>query len=101
MSVIEINSQNFKDEIINSDKTVLIDFWAAWCGPCRMVGPIIDEVAAEREDIKVAKINIDEEPELAEAFNIMSIPTMVVVKDGKVVNRAMGARPKNQILSLL
>ena len=101
MSVINIDRNNFQEEVLNSDKPVLLDFWAPWCGPCRMVGPIVEEIAQEREDIKVAKVNIDEQSELASRFKIMSIPTLMVMKDGKVVNQAVGARPKGAILALL
>ena len=101
MAVLNINQNNFQEEVINSDKPVLLDFWAAWCGPCRMVSPIIDEIAAERSDIKVGKVNVDEQPDLASQFRVMIIPTLVVMKDGKVVNQAMGAMPKAQILALL
>ena len=101
MSVINITINNFQEEVMNSQKPVLLDFWASWCGPCRMVSPVVDEIAGERKDIKVGKINVDEEPELASQFQIMSIPTLMVIKDGKIVNRAAGARPKSQILSLL
>ena len=101
MSTININKNNFQEEVMQSDKPVLLDFWAPWCGPCRMVGPILEDIARERADIKVGKVNVDEQPELASQFGVMSIPTMVVMKDGKVVNQAMGARPKSQILSLL
>ena len=101
MSAIHINQNNFQEEVLNSDKPVLLDFWASWCGPCRMVGPILEEIAQEREDIKVAKVNVDEEQELASRFGIMSIPTLLVIKDGQVVNKAMGARPKDAILALL
>ena len=101
MSVIKINKNNFQNEVLNSEKPVLLDFWASWCGPCRMVGPIVDEIAAERSDIKVGKINVDEQPELAAQFGVMSIPTLVVIKNGKVVNQAVGARPKAQILAML
>ena len=101
MSVINITKDTFASEVQNSDKPVLIDFWASWCGPCRMVSPVVDEIAREREDIKVCKINVDEQPELASAFGVMSIPTLVVMKGGKIVNRAMGARPKEEILGLL
>ena len=100
MSLQIINKENF-DEIINSNVPVLIDFYADWCGPCRMVGPIIDEIAEERDDVIVGKINVDNDPELAERFNVFSIPTIVVLKNGEEVNRIMGARPKAQILSLL
>lgn len=101
MAVIEIKSTNFRQEVLESDKPVLLDFWASWCGPCRMVSPIVDEIAEERTDIKVGKVNVDEQPELAAQFGVMSIPTLVVMKDGKVVNQTVGARPKAQILSLL
>ena len=101
MSAIQVTSANFEQEVIRSDKPVLVDFWASWCGPCRMVAPILEQIDQEREDIKVCKINVDEQPELAAAFNIMSIPTLMVVKEGKVTNKAMGARPKEQILAML
>lgn len=101
MSYINISSKNFNEEVINSDKPVMIDFWASWCGPCRMIAPIVEEIAEERQDIKVAKINVDEEPELASKFGVMSIPTIVVMKDGEVVNQAVGVRPKAQLLQLL
>ncbi len=101
MSAINIRKDNFTTEVIHSDRPVLLDFWAPWCGPCRMVGPILEEIAQERSDIKVGKVNVDEQPELAGRFGVMSIPTMVVIKNGKIVNQAMGARPKSQILSLL
>ena len=101
MSVININNNNFHDEAMHSEKLVLLDFWASWCGPCRMVSPIVDEIAAERSDIKVCKINVDEQPELAARFGVMSIPTLVVMKNGKVINQAVGARPKAQILAML
>ncbi|MCD8098447.1 MAG: thioredoxin [Lachnospiraceae bacterium] len=101
MSVITINQSNFQEEVLASDKPVLLDFWASWCGPCRMVSPLVDDIAAERSDIKVGKVNVDEQPELAAQFKVMSIPTLVVMKDGKVTNQAIGAMPKNQILELL
>ena len=101
MSAINVNKNNFDQEILNSDRPVLLDFWASWCGPCRMVSPIVDEIAAERSDIKVGKINVDEQPELAAQFGVMSIPTLVVMKSGRIVNQAVGARPKAQILAML
>lgn len=100
MSVLNLSKNNF-DLVKNSDKTVLIDFFAEWCGPCRMVSPIVDEIAEENPQILVAKVNVDEEVELAEAFGVASIPTLVVMKNGKIVNQSSGARPKAQILSLL
>lgn len=101
MAVLHITKENFEEQVLHSEKPVLLDFWASWCGPCRMVSPTIDEIASERDDIKVGKINVDEQPELTGAFQVMSIPTLVVMKGGKIANRAMGARPKAQILSLL
>ena len=101
MSVINVNQTNFQGEVLNSDRPVLLDFWAPWCGPCRMVGPILEEIASERADIKVGKVNVDEQPELAARFGVMSIPTLVVMKNGRVVRQTMGARPKSQILALL
>ena len=101
MSAINIDKNNFASEVLNSEKVVLLDFWAPWCGPCRMVVPIVEEIASERPDIKVGKINVDEQPELAAQFGVMSIPTLVVMKDTKVVNQAIGARSKNAILAML
>ena len=101
MYAVNINETNFSDEVIRSDRPVLLDFWAPWCGPCRMVGPILEKIAAERPDVKVGKVNVDEQPELAGQFGITSIPTLMVLKNGEIVNQAMGARPKSQILALL
>ena len=101
MSVIHINKSNFQNEVLNSEKPVLLDFWAPWCGPCRMVSPVVDEIASERGDIKVGKVNVDEQPELAAQFGVMSIPTLLVFKGGKLVNQAVGARPKSGVLALL
>ena len=101
MSVITITKDNFDTEVLGSEKLVLLDFWAAWCGPCRMVGPILEEIAEERDDIKVGKVNVDEQHELAAKFGVMSIPTLLVFKDRRVVNQSIGARPKEQIVALL
>lgn len=101
MSAIHINRNNFESEVLKSDKKVLVDFWAPWCGPCRMVGPIVDAIADERPDVKVCKINVDEEQDLATQFGIMSIPTLMVMQDGKVITQVMGARPKDAILKML
>lgn len=101
MSAININTNNFQNEVMNSNKPVLLDFWAPWCAPCRMVAPTVEEIASERVDIKVGKINVDEQPELANKFGIMSIPTLVVMKNGKIVQRVSGVRPKNTILEML
>ena len=101
MSVIHINQSNFQNEVLDSEKPVLLDFWAPWCGPCRMVSPVVDEIASERGDIKVGKVNVDEQPELAAQFGVMSIPTLVVMKNGKLANKTVGAKPKAQILAML
>ena len=101
MKVLHINKDNFHKEVLNSEKPVLLDFFASWCGPCRMVGPILDEIAREREDIKVCKVNIDEQPELASRFRIMSVPTLMVLKEGNIVDQSVGAKPKHQILAMV
>ena len=101
MSVIHVDKQNFQNEVMESDKPVLLDFWAPWCMPCRMVGPILEEIAEERSDIKVGKINVDEQPELAGQFQVMSIPTLLVIKNGKIVNQSVGAMQKEAILAML
>lgn len=101
MSVIHVDKYNFQNEVMESDKPVLLDFWAPWCMPCRIVGPILEEIAAERSDIKVGKINVDEQPELAGQFQVMSIPTLLVIKNGKIVNQSVGAMQKEAILAML
>ena len=101
MSAIHINKENFQQEVLHSDKPVLVDFWASWCGPCQMVLPIMDEIADERSDIKVCKINVDEQKELARQFRVMSIPTLAVFKNGEMVNRSTGAKPIEQILQMI
>ena len=101
MSALIINKENFQQEVIQSDKPVLLDFWAPWCGPCRMVLPLVEEIAGERDDIKVGKVNVDEQAELAAQFGVMTIPTLVVMEKGRIVNRSVGAKPKNEILAML
>lgn len=101
MSVIKINQGNFKSAVLNNDNTVLLDFWATWCGPCQMIAPVIEEIAEENPEYFIGKVNVDEEPELAEAFSVTSIPTLVIMKNGKVVNKAIGFRQKQDILSML
>lgn len=101
MAVINITSANFESEVLHSDKPVLLDFWATWCGPCRMLSPIVDEIAAERTDIKVGKINVDEQPELASQFGVMSIPTLMVFRDGAAAGTSVGVVPKAKIISML
>mgnify|MGYP003316098506 FL=1 len=101
MKVLHVNKDNFHNEVLNSEKPVLLDFFASWCGPCRMVGPILDEIAEEREDIKVCKVDIDEQPELASRYRIMSVPTLMVLKDGNIVDQSIGAKPKHQILAMV
>ena len=101
MAVITITKENFEQEVLRSDKPVLLDFWASWCGPCRMLSPIVDEVAEERTAVKVGKVNVDQQPELAGEFGVMSIPTLLVFENGKLVRQAVGARPKAAVLDLL
>ena len=101
MAVITITKENFEQEVLQSAKPVLLDFWASWCGPCRMLSPVVDEVAEERGDVKVGKVNVDEQPELAGQFGVMSIPTLLVFEQGKLVRQAVGARPKASVLELL
>lgn len=101
MSAVNVTNMNFDQEVMKSEKPVLVDFWAPWCGPCRMVVPLVEEIARERDDIKVVKVNVDEEPELASRFRVTSIPTLMVVKNGRITSQSAGARPKNQILAML
>ena len=101
MSALNITKENYEQEVLRAAKPVLLDFWAPWCGPCRMVVPIVEQIAEDREDIVVGKVNVDEQPELASQFGMMSIPTLVVLKDGQVVNQAVGARPREAIEALL
>lgn len=101
MSVVSINNNNFENEVLRSSKPVLVDFYADWCGPCRMVSPVVDQIANEHPEYKVVKVNVDEQPELASKFNVMSIPALFVVSNGQVVNKSVGAKPKAQILSML
>ncbi|MET0017212.1 thioredoxin [Oscillibacter sp.] len=101
MSVLTITKENYQKEVTESDRPVLLDFWASWCGPCRMVSPVVDEIAEQNANVKVGKVNVDEQQELAAQFGVMSIPTLVVIRGGKIANRVVGARPKAQILSML
>lgn len=101
MNIVNVTSENYKEEVLNSDKKVLIDFWASWCGPCRMLSPIVDEVAKECGDVKVCKVNVDEEPDLASTFRVMSIPMLVVIDKGEVVNQSIGYIEKDQVMQLI
>ena len=101
MSIVNLTMENFQTEVLDSDKPVLVDFWASWCGPCRMVSPLVDQIAAENQNVKVGKVDIDAQPELAGAFRVMSIPTLMVFKDGKLSKSVVGARPKAAILAML
>ncbi len=101
MAVETITKENFEELVLKNDKPVLVDFWASWCGPCRMVSPVVDQIAEERDDIVVGKINVDEQTELAIQYGVMSIPTLVVFKDGEVHNKTIGVTPKDEILALL
>ena len=101
MSVLHVTKETYEQEVLNSEKPVLLDFWASWCGPCRMLAPILDELAAENPDIKVVKINTDEQPELAVQFGVMSIPAIFVMKNGEITNRAVGVQPKENLLALV
>lgn len=101
MSVLHLTKENFETEVMKSEKPVLIDFWAGWCGPCKMLGPVIDEVAEEITDAKICKVNVDEEPDLAAKFQVMSIPTLIVVKDGEVAQMSVGYKPKAEVIKML
>ena len=101
MLIVNVNKENFQREVLESDRPVLLDFWAPWCGPCRMVGPILEEIAAEREDVKVCKVNVDEQVELASQYGIVSIPTLLLIENGQIVRQSVGAKPKEAILEML
>lgn len=99
--VVNVNKDNFEQEVMNSEKPVLIDFWANWCGPCKMLGPVLEEIAQERDDVKVCKVNVDEEPLLATQFGVMSIPAVFIIKNGEVTDKTIGVQPKQALLDLL
>ena len=101
MAQIQVTKANFEERVLQSEKPVLLDFWAPWCGPCRMIAPFLEEIGSERADVKIGKINVDEQPELAAEFNVMSIPMLVVIENGRIVNRSVGAKPKSAILAML
>lgn len=101
MATLHLTKDNFEQEVLKADKTVLVDFWASWCGPCKMVGPIIDEIANEVTDVKICKVNVDEQPELAKEYKVMSIPTLIVFKDGQMVKREVGAKSKEDLLAMI
>ena len=101
MAVYQVTKENFDDEVMQADKPVFIDFWASWCGPCKMVSPVVDQLSEEVSDVKFAKVNVDEQPELARQFQVMSIPTMVLIKEGKVVDTTIGAQPKEDIVKFI
>ena len=101
MAVLHVTSENFETEVLQSEKPVLVDFWASWCGPCKMVAPVLEELAEEMTDVKIAKVNVDQQPDLAQKFQIMSIPTMVLIKEGKVVDTTVGAQPKEELVRFI
>lgn len=101
MAALNITKDNFHEEVMNSDKPVLLDFWAGWCGPCRMLSPMVDEIASEHPELKVCKVNVDDEEELAAQFGVMTIPSLFVIKNGEITNRSIGVKPKQQILALV
>ena len=101
MAVLHVTSENFETEVLHSEKPVLVDFWASWCGPCKMVAPVLEELAGEITDVKIAKVNVDQQPDLAQKFQIMSIPTMVLIKEGKVVDTTVGAQPKDDLVRFI
>ncbi len=101
MAVLHVTSENFETEVLQSEKPVLVDFWASWCGPCKMVAPVLEELAEEMTDVKIAKVNVDQQPDLAQKFQIMSIPTMVLIKEGKVVDTTVGAQPKEDLVRFI